>query len=227
MYEEFADREQASQAAADLIEHNLKRRLAQHPEATLIVSGGGTPGRCLEMLASRDLPWERLHVTLSDERWVPADSPDSNEYMLRQTLLQGAAIRARFFPLYREKETIEASCELVDERLRQLPLPFACTLLGMGEDGHFASLFPDADNLSEGLEVDNQHLCLPVRTAAGKQPRLSLTLTALSRSDDVVLLIYGDAKRKVFNEASEFPDKYPVSRLLRQKRAPVHVFWAP
>jgi 6-phosphogluconolactonase len=100
-------------------------------------------------------------------------------------------------------------------------------LLGMGEDGHFASLFPDADNLQEGLDVDSPQLCIPVHTAASPHPRASLTLSALSRADEIILLIFGDAKRDVYEAASKSTNGSPVSHLLRQKRAPVHVYWAP
>ncbi|MDH3751226.1 MAG: 6-phosphogluconolactonase, partial [Gammaproteobacteria bacterium] len=116
---------------------------------------------------------------------------------------------------------------LLEESIPTLPFPFACSLVGMGEDGHFASLFPDADHLDQGLDVDSLHLCLPVKTATSSHPRLTLTLAALSRSDVVVLLFFGDAKRDVYERAKTGPDVYPVSGLLLQKRAPVHLFWAP
>ena len=97
----------------------------------------------------------------------------------------------------------------------------------MGADGHFASLFPDAENLAEGLDADGSSLCIPVSTDASPHPRISLTLAALSRSDEIVLLFFGDDKLAVYKEAKKQTNGYPVSRLLRQKRAPVHVYWAP
>ena len=100
-------------------------------------------------------------------------------------------------------------------------------MLGMGADGHFASLFPDADNLATGLDVDAPVACIPVRTEASPYDRISLTLSALSRSDEVVLLFFGDDKREVYERAKDVGNGYPVSRLLVQKRAPVHVYWAP
>ncbi len=97
----------------------------------------------------------------------------------------------------------------------------------MGEDGHFASLFPDAANLEEGLDVDSSELCIPVHTAASPHPRVSLTLSALSRSDEILLLLFGDRKREVYEAAKQTANGYPVFHLLRQKRAPVYVYWAP
>ena len=121
----------------------------------------------------------------------------------------------------------EERCEQLQDELKGLPFPFACSLLGMGEDGHFASLFPDAEDLDKGLITDWQQLWMPVHTAASPHPRVSLTLAALSRSDEIVLLIFGDAKREVIEAAKTPGSKLPVSALLLQKRAPVSVLWAP
>ncbi len=158
---------------------------------------------------------------------MPPDHEDSNEKLVRETLLAGEATDARLLPVYRPDVTIEERCSEINEELLQAPFPFACALLGMGEDGHFASLFPDAENLQEGLDVDSRQLCIPVQTAASPHPRVSLTLSALSRSDEIVLLIFGDAKRAVYEAARTSTNGTPVSHLLRQKRAPVHVYWAP
>jgi 6-phosphogluconolactonase len=88
-------------------------------------------------------------------------------------------------------------------------------------------LFPDAVNLDDGLDVDNEQLCIPVKTAASPHPRVSLTLAAIARSDAVVLLMFGDDKREVYEQAKARGSKLPVARLLKQKKAPVHLYWAP
>jgi 6-phosphogluconolactonase len=226
--EHFYDtREQASLAAADRITQALARRLEAQAAASLVVSGGTTPSRCFEALAGADLDWERVHVLPSDERWVPAGDEASNEKLIRETLLQGKAEDATFWPFYAEGADIAEHCIELGETIHTLPIPFACSLLGMGEDGHFASLFPDADNLDQGLDHEGPDLCLPVTTAASPHPRISLTLTALSRSDEIVLLIFGERKRAVYEEAKSSGSTYPVAHLIRQKRAPVRVIWAP
>lgn len=227
MFEACENREAASLAAADRLEAGLRRRLEGGGRASLVVSGGTTPAACLRMLAARGLDWERVHVTLSDERWLPASEADSNERLVRETLLVGPAARASFFPLYRHDQPVEGACADLNTALRELPFPFAGVLLGMGADGHFASLFPDAPNLGEGLTVDGPDLCLPVTTAASPHPRISLTLAALTRSDEITLLFFGKEKRRVFDEAVASAGRYPVSSLLRQKRAPVRALWAP
>jgi 6-phosphogluconolactonase len=223
----FDTRKLASIAAAERIVAALRRRLDAQGAASLVVSGGSTPAGCFAELAQSDLPWADVHVFLSDERWTPADSEDSNERLVRETLLQGAAREAELVPMYRDGISVEERCEHFLTELKGLPFPFACALLGMGADGHFASLFPDAENLAEGLDSESSTLCIPVRTAASPYTRVSLTLAALSRSDEAILLIFGDDKWQTLQAAKASANGYPVSRLLRQKRAPVSVYWAP
>ncbi len=223
----FDTREEASIAAAARIAASLMRRLDDQSEASLVVSGGTSPARCLAELSKSDVDWQRVHVLLSDERWVSPENDDSNEKLVREMLLQNRAAEAQFLTFFDRNADIRDRCEALDEQIRTLPFPFACSLLGMGEDGHFASLFPDADNLEQGLDVDSSRLCIPVNTAASPHQRVSLTLAALSRSDQGVLLIFGEAKREIYERAKTSKNTYPVSKLLLQKRAPVRVYWAP
>lgn len=223
----FETREEASVAAAAHLAKRLTARLNGAGRTSLVVSGGTTPARCLAELSEVALDWNKVHVLLSDERWVPPDHADSNEKLVRESLLIHFAREARLVPVFDADTEISRRSVALGEEIRRLPFPFACALLGMGEDGHFASLFPDAENLQQGLETDSQLLCMPVTTAASEHPRVSLTLAALSRSDEVVLLIFGDRKREVYEQARQKGSELPVARLLKQKRTPVNVYWAP
>lgn len=223
----FETREAASAAAAKRITDALRRRLDAQASASLVVSGGTTPAQCFADLSTQDIDWQRVGVLASDDRWVPADHDDSNEKLIRETLLTGKAAAADFMPYYAPNLSIDARCEELNRDIRFAPFPFACSLLGMGADGHFASLFPDAANLAAGLDLESANFCLPVETTASPHSRVSLTLAALSRSDEIVLLFFGKDKWDVYEAAKSSNDQYPVSRLLLQKRAPVHTFWAP
>ena len=223
----FDSREAASVAAAERIAAALGRRLDAQGEASVVVSGGTSPAGVFAELARMPLAWPDVHVILSDERWVPPEHEESNEKLVRDTLLTGEAKEATVLPVYKPGVTVEERCVELNDELRLAPFPFACALLGMGEDGHFASLFPDAENLEEGLDVDSSELSIPVNTAASPHPRVSLTLSALSRSDEILLLMFGDRKREVYEAAKQTANGYPVFHLLRQKRAPVYVYWAP
>lgn len=227
MEQRFESREAASIAAAERAVAALERRLEGQGEASIVVSGGTTPAEFLQDLSTRPLDWPNVHVLPSDERWVSADHDDSNEAMIRRTLLAGEAADATLHGLYSAEQNVDERCEDIGIAFKTLPFPFAFVLLGMGADGHFASLFPDADNLAAGLDPDNASLCMPVRTAASPHARISLTLSALARSDEIVLLIFGDEKWQTLQAAKANGDSLPVSRLLRQKRAPVSIFWAP
>jgi len=223
----FDTREQASVAAAGRIAAALQKALATDKSASLVVSGGTTPTRCFRELSHLAIDWQRVTILPSDDRWVPAGHLDSNEKLIRETLLKSECARAGLLPFYAPDVSVEQRARQLDGEIRALPLPFACTLLGMGTDGHFASLFPDADNLVEGLDLDSDILCLPVTTAASPHARISLTLAALARSTEIVLLFFGNEKRTIFEKARGGNGRYPLTRLLRQKLAPVHIYWAP
>ncbi len=223
----FETRDEACSSAAKRMAELLHTRLDGNGKTAMVVSGGSTPQPCFEILAQTELDWHKVHVVPSDERWVDASNQDSNERMIRETLLQGEAAEAQLLPIYRDGDTAEERCETLDAELRTLPLPFAFTLLGMGTDAHFASLFPDYAGLEKALNSENGLLCVPVKTRASPHPRISLTMTTLTRTDEIILLFFGDEKLTVYEQAKAESNGFPVSRLLRQKRAPVRVYWAP
>ncbi len=223
----FDTRAEASVAAANQITKALCRRLDVQKAASLVVSGGTSPIQCFAELSTKDIDWSRVDVLLSDDRWVPADHEDSNERLIREKLLVEKAASAELLPFYTARMSVEERSDELNSDVRFVPFPFACSLLGMGADGHFASLFPDADNLATGLDLESATLCLPIETEASPWSRVSLTLAALSRSDEIVLLFFGEDKRAVYEDARNGNDQFPVSQLLLQKRAPVHTYWAP
>lgn len=208
----FDSRAQASIQTAELLGAALQVQLEDHPTAILAVSGGSTPQACMQHLSQMPLPWHRVLVTLTDERCVPAQHPDSNERMLRQHLFTHHAAKAQFIPVQ------EVALQ------KQAPGQLTAVLLGMGADGHFASLFPDATNLQEGLDLDNSQATINVSTAASPHPRTSMTLARLMNSNHLLLLAFGNDKRTIL----ETPTGYPVGQLLHTKpRHPsMQILWA-
>ncbi len=202
------NRGDASRQAAAFIASRLTEHLKQHERATLVASGGSTPLETLSILADTVLPWSKIDVTLTDERCVPEDHADSNTRMLKTRLLRNRAATASFVPL---------------ERFKSLEPKFACCLVGMGEDGHFASLFPDAANLQEGLDLSNTKALLEIHTANSEHRRLSMTLARLVAGEALVLLAFGEAKRRIIDN----PVGYPVAALLQQTKTPLTIYWAP
>jgi 6-phosphogluconolactonase len=225
----FENRSAATAAAASLLAGLVKDALASGPraEASLVVSGGSTPGPCFDLLSAEPLDWSRVTVLPSDERWVPPDDPDSNEGLIRKRLLRGRAETGNVLPFFRAGIEAVQAPRIIEQDLARLAQPFSAALLGMGEDGHFASLFPDFDRLSEALDPHNPAACMMVKTAGSPHLRISLTLSALLNSAHTILLIFGEAKRVVFESAMTGGSTYPIEVLLRQTRQPLTVIWAP
>ena len=223
--ESFPDRErQAAAAAAALAE-----ALTGDGPRSLVVTGGTSPGLVYDRLSRLDLAWDKVTVTLSDDRWVAPDSPDSNARLVRQRLLTGRAAGAGFLPLKDAGTTPEADARAAEPALRAL-MPWSAVLLGMGEDGHIASLFPGDPDLAGRLDPEGERLCVGVAMSglAPFVPRITLTVAALLRSKAIVLLITGEAKRALVERVGAEP-RYdpPVAAIMRQTRAPVRVLWAP
>lgn len=237
-----ADRQAASRAAANLLAERLSADLEQRGSGSLVVSGGTTPETCFDILSETPLDWARVTVVPSDERWVPADDPNSNEHLIRNHLLRNAAAAARLLPLYRPELDLDLEPDLdpdvdlgpdpvsapaaIERDLRSLGGPFSAVLLGMGADGHFASLFPDYAGLSRALDPASAECCVVLRTAGSPFLRVSLTLSALLQTGQVALLFFGAEKRAVFEQALAGGSPYPVQSLLAQTAVPVAAFWA-
>lgn len=225
----FDDRPTACTAAAELLAARIREALDSAPraQASLVVSGGTTPGPCFDHLSGEALDWSRVTVLPSDERWVPATDPDSNERMIRQRLLRQRAEAGRVLSFFRADADAAQAPAQIEIDLQRVARPFSATLLGMGEDGHFASLFPDFAGLPEALDPGNSAACVMVRTAGSPHLRISLTLSALLQSTHTVLLIFGEAKRTVYEAARTGGSAYPIEALLRESRKPLTVIWAP
>lgn len=223
----FASRTLASEEAAAKIISSLSAELTGGNEASFIVSGGSSPKACFNILAGAELAWNRIDVLMSDERYVAADHPDSNEGMTRRELLIRQAAEARMISMFGQGVSINRKCRQLEDEIGQLVKPYSTALLGMGEDGHFASLFPDFDRLDEGLDLANRHACMPVKTIASPFPRITLTLSELVKSKEVILLFFGAAKREVYEQSKQPGSAFPLARLLQQNKTPVRTIWAP
>ena len=217
MLEAFADTAALADAAADAIEAALRGALEARGRASLVATGGRSPGPVYDRLSRADLNWRKVAVTLSDERQVDAASPASNARLLRERLLVGRAANARFLPL----------TDYAEPALRQL-LPFDAVILGMGEDGHIASLIPGSPLIDEAMDPAGERLLAESPAGWGTPPvaRITLTLAALLQSRAIFLLIAGEAKRQVIADARAGAD-LPVRALLDQGLAPVRIFWTP
>lgn len=222
----FPSSEALAEALADFVAAAIESRLRRDGKAAIAVSGGRTPTRFFEALATRRLPWSDVVVTLVDERWVPEDSPRSNAALVRRHLLQGKASAAEFLPLWCDVPTPEDGLPAVTTDVLDLPLPFAAAVLGMGDDGHTASFFPGGDRLVEAIDPGIHLPVIPMRAPGAGEPRITLTLPVLLASDRLALHVEGASKKTVLDAAlADGPaEDMPIRAVLRSGK-PLEVFW--
>jgi 6-phosphogluconolactonase len=209
----------------------LADAVAARGRASLVATGGTTPAPLYDALAAEPAPWERIEITLTDERWVATDSDDSNEALVRRRLLQDRAAAAELIGLKTPHASPDEAAPAVDRALAAMVRPFDVVILGMGEDGHIASLFPHAPELAVGLDRSAAQLVCAVHRpgAAGASDRLSMTLPAILGSRWIVVLVRGQEKLEVARRARESGDPFdlPVRAVLRQDEVPAAIWWAP
>ncbi len=216
----FPNIEQLSQSFANYVETTLQNTLARKPEATLVVPGGNTPRYYLPALAKCGLPWDRITVTLSDERWVDVTNEQSNEHLVKQHLMNHLPKNTRFVGLKTLHDNPFDAIEAVHQRLDKLPLPLSLTVLGLGEDGHIASLFP-------GMRPDltDTHHCVAVAPPIAPSQRISLSLNILANSEHIAVVVTGESKRRLLDKITEKPDPgLPIDWLLQGTQTTITAF---
>ena len=215
--------------AASSIAARLARALEERGIASLVVSGGRTPNRLFEQLRAQDIDWRRVCIALADERWVEPTEAGSNEKLVRDVLLKDKAAAARFAGLKNAAPSPDLGAVSAWETFARVPRPFDVTVLGMGDDGHTASLIPGSPNLPIALNPTASAGCVGMWSPIAPHPRLSLNLSALLGSRRVLILMEGEGKWRTYAAASAAGavEEMPIRAVLRQKLAPVEVLWAP
>ena len=166
---------------------------------------------------------------MGDERWVDTHSGASNEKLVRDHLLKGAAASAHFVALKNHAADARSGAHASWSEVAEMPRPFDFMLLGMGNDGHVASLFPDSPGLALALDPTQPPGCVAMTASAAPRERLSLNLRALLDSRRVAVLITGEDKWLTYERARVRGPAVdmPVRALLQQQNVPVTVYWAP
>ncbi|ACR27988.1 6-phosphogluconolactonase [Burkholderia glumae] len=209
------------EALAQAVRAALEAPLAEHARATLAVSGGTSPRPFLQTLSRYPLDWAKVDVTLVDDRWVADTDGASNARLVRDTLLQNAAAAARFQPLVDVSRTLDAQVAALNaDPAYRLP---HVAVLGMGEDGHTASLFADAPEWELAISTPARYVA--VHPGAAPHPRVSLSLDALRHVERLFLLIAGARKREVLEAAAAAPQRNAISQLANDKGTKLDVYW--
>jgi 6-phosphogluconolactonase len=228
MIQILPDLEAVSSAAAELLANEAREAVRDHGQFSLVLSGGHTPRRLYELLSSDpfrgQISWERVHVFWADERCVPPDDPRSNERMACQTLLNHVPIPpSQIHPIHCTQRVREVAAEyeaLLRTFFKDGAPRFDFVLLGLGVDGHTASLFPNTHVLEEnerwvaGLYVGEQDLY-----------RVTLTVPIINQAALVAFLVSGASKARILHEVLEGP--FDPSRFPAQLVSPTSgkLFW--
>lgn len=212
----FASLAQASAALAARIVADLERAVTLRGEASVALPGGSSPQELLRLLGYRSLEWRHVHVTLTDERWFPPDHPRSNAGQLARLMLRQAP-GARWFPLWRAGLDPAAAADALETDSTALPWPLDAVVLGMGEDGHVASLFPGDETAFAACG----RRFAAVEGPDG-EPRVTLTADSITSARAVYLLVAGRPKLDVLAGAAA--RGLPVARILEAAGDRVTVF---
>ena len=218
--------------AATIIASRLQEDINIAGTASLLVSGGSTPGPVYEKLAETALPWDKVKVGLVDERWVDEKDTGSNAAFIRRSLLQGHAAKAGFTPMKTPHKSAIAGQATAEKLYQKIPQPYSAAVLGMGADGHTASWFPQAGGLELALSSNNEKIVQaitanPSDVTGPYLERMSITRSALNNCKLALLLITGMGKYDVFQMALAKQSSLPVRAALDALGGRLIVLWAP
>ena len=224
---EFEQRSFLDEALADRVATLLTDAINSKGKASIAVSGGSTPKGFFAALSEKDLPWKKITVTLADERWVSMDSEASNTRLVHENLLQNKAVNAKFFHLKQGEELTGETLSDLNIAANSALLPLDVLILGMGEDGHTASLFPCSDEIEQCLSLTTEPLLKVVPKTAPHQ-RISFSFASLIESNNIFLHISSANKKDVLTKALNGTDKkeMPIRAFLQHPEVNTNVYWA-
>lgn len=210
---------------AQTVADALRFAIQTEGRASLVVPGGESVLTFFERLAEQELDWSCVTVTLTDERWVPPQHADSNERRVRSHLLRGRAASARFIGLYHAAVDLDRAADAAHQALAELQRPIDVVVLGMGEDGHTASLFSGEPLLRHALDPQCPVWCLPMHAPQEPKQRISLTYAVLASARLLCLAVQGHGKFLTLSRALHAtPLQMPIHAFLRY---PLEIYWCP
>lgn len=224
----FADDQALVKALATEICRRLQAAIACRDRAGLAVSGGSTPLALFDRLSRSDIEWDKVTVTLVDERWVAEQHPDSNAGLVKNRLLKNKAAYASFVGFKTTQPDPFQAASTLHDSLTHLVLPLDVVVLGMGEDGHTASFFAESPGVDQAMDPTTTRLCAAVEPLNAPHPRMTLTLPAILAAGNLYLHIVGDRKRQVLDQAvaDGVSGHLPIGKLLHHSEALMQIYCA-
>jgi 6-phosphogluconolactonase len=228
----FPDRDSLTTELATTITALLNQGITQNDRASLAVSGGSTPVQLFECLSAMNLPWQKVDILLVDERWVSPIDLDSNEHLVKKHLLQNRAKAANFTGMWNSAKTASEGEEKCGTQLQKIHRPFDVLILGMGGDGHTASLFPGAAKLPLATDMDSGKICMGIAPISAPHERMTLTLPVILESKQIFLHITGQNKKDVLEKAlgdgpvEEMPIRFILQNQAQKQTMNFSIYWA-
>ena len=204
----------------------LESSIQKEGRASLAVSGGRTPIPLFVELSKLNLDWSKVELTLADDRWVDSDDDASNERLVRQYLLKNKATTARFIPLKNEERTAKIGQIKSEKTFKEIKLPLDVIVLGMGSDGHTASLFPCSNELTEAMDPNYPNFLISTNPKNAPYERISLSAKTISNSKNIYLHLNGSEKLQTLETAMSLKDinKMPIYNFLKEE---LDIYWSP
>ena len=204
----------------------LTEAIRKKGRASMAVSGGSTPIRLFKEFSLLSIDWTKIDLTLADDRWVDAKNADSNELLVRTHLMKNKAAKVNFISLKNDAKTAKEGQKFSEKMLRKITLPFDVVILGMGSDGHTASLFPCSDELPEAMKLNNSNYLISTSPKTAPYERISLTARVIFDSKNVFLHLNGSSKLHTLESAMEYKDlnKMPIYTFLKNG---LSIYWSP
>ncbi len=224
----FTEQDALTTALSQTIVKELQEAIDKKGKASLLVSGGNTPKALFKKLSVSSLAWEKVSIGLCDERWIPSSNEDSNENLVKRYLLQNKASKAKFTGMYIENTNVEIAEKSCSKKMRQALFPFDALVLGMGNDAHTASLFPENIKLEKAFDLENQDLCIAIEPRRAPYMRMSLTRSAILSANTLYLHFEGKEKLALYKEVIAGEDMYkmPIRSILNQDIKDVEVYYS-
>jgi len=204
----------------------LTEAIRKKGRASMAVSGGSTPIRLFKEFSLLSIDWTKIDLTLADDRWVDAKNADSNELLVRTHLIKNKAAQVNFISLKNDAKTAKEGQIYSEKMLRKITLPFDVIVLGMGSDGHTASLFPCSDELPEAMNLSNSNYLISTSPKTVPYERISLTARVILDSKNIFLHLNGSSKLHTLESAMEYkdPNKMPIYTFLKNG---LSIYWSP
>lgn len=226
----FKDKAQLSKEAASFFVEKAREAVQQNGRFTVALTGGSSPVQMYNLLAQQpfleQVPWQETHIFWGDERWVPLTDDRSNARMAMETFLNKVPVPPKqIYPMWEDdvepEEFAKKYEQLLQSHFGQQAPQFDLILLGMGDDGHTASLFPGTEVLQEQAQWVQAYYLEPQ-----SMYRITLTAPLINQAKTICFMTFGDNKAPALHEVMEGernPEQYP-SQLIQPKDGEVHWF---